>query len=150
MTFESVNHIYGRAKNPWNHNRAAGGSSGGEGAILAARCSVVGIGSDIAGSIRIPAAFNGVYGMKPSSGRVSVRGEVEPLGEPRGQINVQVCKGPLARSVDDLIVMLKVLCSNYDDIDPRAKDYYWRQVDLKPIPDKKILRIGYFDSLNIL
>ena len=69
MTFESVNHIYGRALNPWNKSRAVGGSSGGEAALMASRCSIIGIGSDIGGSIRIPSSFCGVYGLKPCMGR---------------------------------------------------------------------------------
>lgn len=69
MTFESTNNIFGRALNPWNLSRATGGSSGGEAGLLAARCSVIGVGSDIGGSIRIPAAFCGVYGLKPGIGR---------------------------------------------------------------------------------
>ena len=77
MSFESVNHIYGRSKNPWDPNRTAGGSSGGEGALAAARGSVLGLGSDIGGSIRIPAAFCGVYGFKPYSGRISENGEAK-------------------------------------------------------------------------
>lgn len=69
MTFESVNYIFGRALNPWDLTRATGGSSGGEAALIASKCSVLGIGSDIAGSIRIPSAFCGIYGLKPGVGR---------------------------------------------------------------------------------
>lgn len=65
MAFESTNNIFGRAQNPWDKTRSPGGSSGGEGGMLASRCSVVGIGSDIGGSVRIPSAFCGVYGLKP-------------------------------------------------------------------------------------
>lgn len=69
MTFESVNDIFGRVENPWDKTRSAGGSSGGEGAILAARCSVVGLGSDLGGSVRIPAAYCGVCAIKPCTTR---------------------------------------------------------------------------------
>lgn len=55
MTFETVNHLFGRATNPWDETRAVGGSSGGEAALIAGRCTPLGVGSDIGGSIRIPA-----------------------------------------------------------------------------------------------
>lgn len=109
MTFESVNHIYGRTKNPWNPNRAVGGSSGGEGALAAARGSVLGIGSDIGGSIRIPAAFCGVYGFKPFSGRIPDYGEAKISIAVEGLMQLKISRGPIARCVDDLIVLTKVL-----------------------------------------
>ena len=71
MSFESANNVWGYAKNPWNHNRIVGGSSGGEGGLLSTRCSPIGIGSDIGGSLRSPPAFCGIYGFRPSSNRVS-------------------------------------------------------------------------------
>jgi fatty acid amide hydrolase len=67
MTFESTNNLWGRATNPWDNTRAVGGSSGGEAALIAGRCSPLGIGSDIGGSVRIPSEFCGVYSFKPSS-----------------------------------------------------------------------------------
>lgn len=66
----SYNHISGRTLNPYNSSRTPGGSSGGEGALLGAGASVFGIGSDIAGSIRVPALFNGVFGHKPTAGKL--------------------------------------------------------------------------------
>jgi len=74
MTYESTNFIYGRTKNAWDSKRSAGGSSGGEGALIASYCSPMGIGSDIAGSIRIPAIFNGIVALKPTAGRISFSG----------------------------------------------------------------------------
>jgi Asp-tRNA(Asn)/Glu-tRNA(Gln) amidotransferase A subunit family amidase len=76
FNFDSVNNIWGRTLNPWNHNRSAGGSSGGEGAAIASRVSPIGIGNDMAGSIRIPAAFNGVYGLMPSADRIPFWGQI--------------------------------------------------------------------------
>lgn len=70
MTYESTNEMFGRACNPWNKTRTTGGSSGGEGGLIGSRCSLVGVGSDVGGSIRIPSEFNGVYGLKPSSHRL--------------------------------------------------------------------------------
>lgn len=68
MWWESVNAIYGRTSNPYDTRRIAGGSSGGEAALISAAGSVIGIGSDIAGSIRMPSYFNGVFGFKPTPG----------------------------------------------------------------------------------
>lgn len=67
MIFETFNEIYGRVLNPYDVSKYAGGSSGGEGAAISARLSPGGMGSDIAGSIRIPAALCGVYGFKPTA-----------------------------------------------------------------------------------
>lgn len=74
FTFESFNRIYGRVKNPWDKTKIAGGSSGGEGAAIAARLSPMGLGSDQGGSIRIPAAFCGIYGFKPTAERSVING----------------------------------------------------------------------------
>jgi Asp-tRNA(Asn)/Glu-tRNA(Gln) amidotransferase A subunit family amidase len=63
---DSINPIYGTARNPHDVNRSCGGSSGGDGGLVAAKCSPLGIGTDVGGSIRIPAAFCGVYGFKPT------------------------------------------------------------------------------------
>ncbi len=62
MTFDTANFMYGRANNPWDIKRTCGGSSGGQGALIASGISPLGLGSDIGGSIRIPAAYNGVVG----------------------------------------------------------------------------------------
>lgn len=67
MWCETSNTIYGRTNNPYDIRRTCGGSSGGEGALIAAAGSMIGLGSDVGGSIRIPAAFNGVFGLKPTS-----------------------------------------------------------------------------------
>jgi len=70
--FESANHIWGYAINPWNRLRTIGGSSGGEAGLIASHCSPLGLGSDIGGSIRIPSAFGGCYSIKPTSFRSSI------------------------------------------------------------------------------
>jgi Asp-tRNA(Asn)/Glu-tRNA(Gln) amidotransferase A subunit family amidase len=76
MIYESHNYMFGRACNPWDKHRTTGGSSGGEGGLIACRGSVVGVGCDIGGSIRIPSEFCGVYGLKPSSHRLSFKGHM--------------------------------------------------------------------------
>lgn len=72
--FQSYNNLYGQTNNPWNTDRSPGGSSGGSGASLAAGFAAMEIGSDIGGSIRTPAHFNGVFGHKPTWGLVPCRG----------------------------------------------------------------------------
>ena len=76
FNFDSANHLWGRTLNPWNVKKSAGGSSGGEGAAIASRVSPVGIGNDMGGSIRIPAAFNGVFGLLVSGDRLPFKGQM--------------------------------------------------------------------------
>ena len=76
MWMESSNKVYGRTNNPYHIGRIPGGSSGGEAAILASGGSPMGIGSDVGGSIRMPAFFNGIFGHKPSTGLVSNKGQI--------------------------------------------------------------------------
>ncbi len=74
MALEASNEIWGNSKNPWNTNKSAGGSNGGEGGLISARCSPVGIGGDLFGSLRIPANFCGLYGLRPTGARNSKAG----------------------------------------------------------------------------
>jgi fatty acid amide hydrolase len=110
MVPESDNFVFGRTLSPWSDRRTPGGSSGGEGALLAAHCTPLGLGSDIGGSIRIPAAFCGVAGFKPTAQRLTRRGM--PAPRPRGidgQCAVLPTAGPLARRVGDLRLLLAAL-----------------------------------------
>ncbi|CAD8171097.1 unnamed protein product [Paramecium pentaurelia] len=154
MTFESINRIFGRSLNPWNKDRAVGGSSGGEAALQAARCSVIGIGSDIGGSIRIPAAFCGIYGIKPGIGRQTEVGEGIIEKAASGMINIRPSKGPLGRSVDDITVMLRVLFNskNYSELPCSIQDPYWQPQDLDftQNSNKEKLKIGYIEQFNDL
>ena len=82
MFFECINPVWGRTLNPYSALHTSGGSSGGEGALLAMDGSVLGWGSDVGGSLRIPASFCGIYSLKPGHGRISsegVRGKDAPL-----------------------------------------------------------------------
>jgi fatty acid amide hydrolase len=103
---ETDNPLYGRTNNPWNLDRSAGGSSGGEGAIVAAGGSTLGVGTDIGGSVRIPAAFCGIAGLRPTAGRLPDMGR---LSVPIGQRGVASQVGLLARHVEDLALGLDVL-----------------------------------------
>jgi fatty acid amide hydrolase len=110
MVPESDNFIFGRALNPWAGERTPGGSSGGEGALVAAQCVPLGLGSDIGGSIRIPAAFCGVVGFKPTAARLTRRGMPAPRpGGLDGQNGVLPTAGPLARCVGDVCLLQAAL-----------------------------------------
>lgn len=116
MAPESDNPVYGRTNNPWNTERAPGGSSGGCAAIIAAGGSALGMGSDIGGSIRNPAHACGIHGFKPTSGRLTMLGHAEIFP---GQEAVLCQPGPLARNVADLVLAMKVLATpGQEDFDP--------------------------------
>ena len=105
---QTFNEVYGVTNNPWDTSRTAGGSSGGAAAAVAAGMTPLELGSDIGGSIRNPAHYNGVYGLKPSWGIVPSRGHIP--GPPGSLVEPDVnCGGPLARSVEDLRLALDVV-----------------------------------------
>lgn len=118
MWIESENRIYGRTDNAYDRTRTAGGSSGGEGAAIGAGGSPLGLGSDFAGSIRVPAFFNGVFGHKPTSGVVPLTGQF-PASE--GAAMRMVAVGPLARRAEDLMPMLRLIAGP-DGTDPVARE----------------------------
>jgi fatty acid amide hydrolase len=104
---ESSNPLYGRVMNPWDPERTAGGSSGGEAAIVAAFGSPLGIGSDIGGSVRCPAHYCGVSALKPTAHRLPPLGSINP--EIAGQEAIVDSAGLIARHVDDLALGLSIV-----------------------------------------
>ncbi len=109
MDMQTDNPIFGKTNNPWDVKRTPAGSSGGCATALATGMTSLSLGSDLAGSIRLPAGFCGVYGLKPTHGVVSFEGHIVPLpGEINGYRTLAVA-GPLARSIDDLALALDVL-----------------------------------------
>ena len=109
MDMQTDNPVFGKTHNPWDVTRTPGGSSGGCAAALAAGMTPLSIGSDLAGSIRLPSSFCGVYGLKPTHGVVSMEGHIPPLpGEVNGFRTLAV-PGPLARSVADLALAVNIL-----------------------------------------
>jgi fatty acid amide hydrolase 2 len=106
LWMETYNSVYGRTNNPWDVRRTCGGSSGGEGALVAAGASPFGLASDVGGSIRIPAAFCGAPAHKPSGRLVPNTGQF-PAGV--GDISKYLVSGPIARKVEDLMPILRVL-----------------------------------------
>ncbi len=114
---ETANQLYGRTNNPWDLTRTPGGSSGGEGAIVAAGGVPFGIGSDIGGSVRIPAAFCGTVGHKATGGLLPNTGQF-PM--PPVRAGAFLCHGPLTRRVRDVLPLLRILAGP-DAGDPAAR-----------------------------
>ncbi len=106
MAWETDNALYGQTRSPWALDRTPGGSSGGEAAAIAAGLSAGGVGSDGGGSIRVPAHFSGICGLKPTPGRVPATGHFPPCGGPFALTGVV---GPMARTVDDVETLLDVM-----------------------------------------
>jgi Asp-tRNA(Asn)/Glu-tRNA(Gln) amidotransferase A subunit family amidase len=118
MWIESENRLYGRTDNAYDPTRTAGGSSGGEGAAVGSGGSPIGIGSDFAGSIRVPAFFNGVFGHRSSSGLVPATG-MFPMSE--GEAMRMNSVGPLARRAEDLMPVLRLIAGP-DGTDPLTRE----------------------------
>ena len=118
MWIESDNRVYGRTRNAYDPRRIAGGSSGGEGAAVGSAGSPVGLGSDIGGSIRLPAFFNGVFGHKPSPGLVPNTGQFPSTG---GEAAFLLTIGPLARRAEDLMPVTRIIAGP-DGEDERCVD----------------------------
>lgn len=127
MALDSHNNIFGRVRNPAHKDLTPGGSSGGEGALICLHGSPLGIGTDVGGSIRIPALCNGLYGIKPSYGRVPFAGQQGGLPTGSSKLAIEVSAGPIAHSVRDCEMLLRVVGENqpwlFDpDVIPQAWD----------------------------
>jgi amidase len=139
MAWETDNLLCGRTNSPWDLERTAGGSSGGEAAAIAAGMSAGGVGSDGGGSIRVPAHFSAICGLKPTPGRVPATGHFPESGGPFALIGVV---GPMARTVGDVRALFEVM-QGPDDGDACAAPVQLRW----PSDDEtKRLRVGYFED----
>ena len=114
MNYETDNYVAGRTNSPWDLERTPGGSSGGESAAISSYMSAGGIGSDGGGSIRIPAHFSGIAGLKPTPGRVPATGHLPRIAHPGGLLGVG---GPMARTARDVRILFEVL-AGHDPADP--------------------------------
>jgi fatty acid amide hydrolase 2 len=119
MWMESDNLVYGRTGNPYDYHRTAGGSSGGEAAIIGSGAMSFGIGSDVGGSIRMPAAFCGIFGHKPSGGLVPLTGHYPPAP---GLFARFCCAGPMTREAADLMPLLRIVAGPEGDGSPPPTD----------------------------
>jgi len=141
----SVPSHYGAVRNPWDRNRIAGGSSGGSGAAVAAGLCCAALGSDTAASVRHPAAYCGVTGIKPTYGRVSTRGVI-PLSWSLDHI------GPLCRSAMDAALVLEAI-AGYDALEPTSVDWPVERYSSGMRMKTRSLRLGvvrrpYFQQLD--
>ena len=109
MAYETDNRVTGRTSNPWSFAHSAGGSSGGEAAAIASGCAAGGVGSDGGGSIRVPAHFCGICGLKPTPGRIPDQGHYPAASSAFPWLGVV---GPMARTVPDLALLFRVLAAD--------------------------------------
>ncbi|MBV9623903.1 MAG: amidase, partial [Acidobacteria bacterium] len=139
MAWETDNLLYGRTNNPWDLSRTSGGSSGGEAAAIASGCSAGGVGSDGGGSIRVPAHFCGICGLKPTPGRIPATGHYPQSLGPFALLGVV---GPMARTVADLKLLFEAM-QGPDAGDPSAAPV---RVKWPEPSEMRKIRVGYFEE----
>ncbi|MGM0411243.1 MAG: amidase, partial [Bacillota bacterium] len=141
LEYETNNKIYGKTNNPYDLNKSPGGSSGGAAAAVATGCSAFDIGSDTAGSIRLPAHFCGICGIRGTKGRVASTGSIIPNGI--GITNNLTQLGPLTRYVEDLDLVMQVI-SAPDGKDPNVIPMDWKNYN--SVKKDKLKGIYYLDN----
>lgn len=140
MTLDSHNNVFGRTLNPYNTLVTAGGSTGGEGALIAMRGSVLGVGTDVGGSIRIPAMCNGLFGMKPSWERIPYAGQVDDMLPAYSKLGIPASAGPLAHSMRDIELFFAAISSQKPwQLDPDVLPSPWTSLSTTA---GKRLRVG--------
>src|SRR5712692_6705632 len=139
MAYETDNLVSGKTSNPWDLSRSAGGSSGGEAAAIAAGCSMGGVGSDGGGSIRVPAHFCGICGLKPTPGRIPATGHFPPGAGAFSWIGVV---GPMARTIADVRLLFEAMAG------PDAGDALSAPVPIRTYRESDLrgMRIGVLES----
>src|SRR5215471_6435036 len=142
MAYETNNRVNGKTSNPWNLEYSSGGSSGGEAAAIASGCSMGGVGSDGGGSIRVPAHFCGICGLKPTPGRVPSTGHFPSGAGAFGWIGVV---GPMARTVADVRTLFEVMAG------PDAGDAHAAPIPFRSYTEKELrgTRIGVLESSGL-
>ncbi|XP_043097771.1 fatty-acid amide hydrolase 1 [Puntigrus tetrazona] len=141
LNYDCSNPIFGQTLNPCNLQKTSGGSSGGEGALIAGGGSILGIGTDIGGSVRIPASFCGICGFKPTVKRLSLQGISSCV---KGQKSVLSSLGPLGRDVESLALCMRaLLCRDMFSLDPTVPPIPFNQ---EVYESSKPLRIGYYEN----
>lgn len=139
MAYETENLLYGSTRNPWDLERTAGGSSGGEAAAIAAGISAGGLGSDSGGSVREPAHFTGICALKPTAGRFPAAGHLPPCQGPFAFLG---SIGPMARTVGDVALLFEILAGQ-DPADAGGAPVAYRAVSLE---EAKRVPIGWFED----
>ena len=154
IPYETDNPVFGRTNNPYNLAFTPGGSSGGEAAAIAACLSPGGLGSDLSGSIRVPAHFCGIVGLRPTSGLVPMQGHL-PAAD--GPLAFGACIGPMARRVEDVSLLFKVLTDDnvptrpFDERSDKGMRVSWYDYDgVAPVSSetKHVVRAG-IDALRL-
>jgi len=135
--YQTNNPVFGRTSNPWNTDRTPGGSSGGAAAALASGMTPFEIGTDLSNSIRLPAHFCGVYGLKPTERRISLAGLIPSPEEMPRPVRIMSSIGPMARTVEDLVLLYQIIAG------PDGRD-----TEVQPIPVEKMQRVA-FQELRI-
>jgi fatty acid amide hydrolase len=147
-SIEASSFLWGDSHNPWNPLKTTGGSSGGEGGLIGSHCSIMGIGSDQAGSIRIPSHYNGCYGFKPTSTRISIQG-TNAFGDKMYQPPVHLfgTLGPLCRTADDCTFWAKHMLGQFPD-DIYVNQTPFNQEKYSETLQNKKKKIGYLIDLD--
>ncbi|XP_072853691.2 vitamin D3 hydroxylase-associated protein [Pogona vitticeps] len=141
LNIDCGNTVFGQTLNPFNHKKTSGGSSGGEAALVAAGGSILGIGTDVAASIRVPCGFCGICGFKPTGYRISVKGATSPVAGMNSVISVT---GPMTKDVDSLVLCMRaLLCDEMFLLDPAVPPLPFND---EIYSSSKPLRIGYYDD----
>ena len=143
MAYESDNRLYGPTANPWDVERSAGGSSGGESAAIAAGLSAGGLGSDSGGSVREPAHFTGICSLKPTPGRIPARGHLPACD---GPFAILGAIGPMARTIRD-VTLLFITLSGQDALDPVSPPVGLRNESLE---DLRRVPIAFFEDDGLI
>ncbi|XP_053103241.1 fatty-acid amide hydrolase 1-like [Hemicordylus capensis] len=139
LNYDCSNLIFGQTVHPLDHTKTPGGSSGGEGALIKSGGSILGIGTDVGGSVRIPAAFCGICGLKTTGNRISKKGIIPSI---RGQKSAVAGVGPMARDVDSLALCLRaLLCDEMYRLDPTVPPIPFNE---EVYSSSRPLRIGYY------
>eukprot|EP00658_Telonema_sp_P-2_P008405 TRINITY_DN13169_c0_g1_i1.p1 TRINITY_DN13169_c0_g1~~TRINITY_DN13169_c0_g1_i1.p1 ORF type:complete len:484 (+),score=102.74 TRINITY_DN13169_c0_g1_i1:174-1625(+) len=151
MVPESQNNVWGRSSNPYDLTRGVGGSSGGEAGLIAANGSPLGLGTDIGGSIRIPAQFCGIVGFKPTTKRISSMGIAVPRkNDESGQHAVVGAAGPMGTTVQDMQLIMEIWCgSKVWAADPEVAPIPWERCDFSVAPSggaERKMTFGYFTN----
>ncbi len=142
--FQTNSPLFGRTNNPWNHECTPGGSTGGGASAIAAGLSPLELGSDIGGSIRVPAHFCGIFGLKPTEHRVSTFGHIPELpGRPKTIRYLQTV-GPLARSVEDLRLCLSLI----EGPDPRQSFVLPIPIQVNPVTTLQSCRFAWTEGFG--
>ena len=143
IDWQSTNFWNGQTNNPFDLNRVAGGSSGGSAVSVASKFSPLELGADAGGSVRVPAHFNGICGLRPTENFLSNRGHLKAPGKPQGRRHI-VTPGPFAKNVDDLLLMMEVLGNNTQYQLPELPHSNFNQSQWNNEP----LNIAFSESVN--